>query len=388
MLMSDTMSGPETDVQGKVPTRRQRTDVLTSARATIHLDAISRNYQKIVDRIGNSDIAVAVKADAYGLGANAVAQALSACGCSEFFVAHIDEAIALRRSLPLATINVLSGLMPGTEEDMVEHRLTPTIINLQQLRNWQQRAITHGRQLPTGLHIDSGMHRTGLPKKESALLARERDRLNGLLVTHIISHLASADDPQSGQPEEQLKRFNAVIQKLPRARTSIANSSAIFRDRAFHLDLVRPGIAIYGGNPQPGKPNPMETAVVLEAPILQVVDAAAGDLIGYNATYKTTRKGRHAIIAAGYADGVLRSTSNSGEVAIHGKRCPVIGRISMDLTIVDVTDVPESLLYPGAAVELIGTTITLDDAARAADTISYEMLTSIGNRYHRQYTNG
>jgi len=182
---------------------------------------------------------------------------------------------------------------------MVEYKLTPTIVSLQQLRLWQRQAIAHGRQLPTGLHIDSGMHRTGLPVKESAQLAREHSRLTGLLVSHVISHLASADDCHSPQSEQH---------------------------------------------------------------------------------------GRHAIVAAGYADGVLRSTSNTGQVAIDGRRCPIIGRVSMDLTIIDVTGIPQHLLYPGAAVELIGPTITVDDAARAADTISYEMLTSIGKRYRRRYT--
>lgn len=387
MLMSDTPARPTT-VPTAEPPQRQSSEVLSSARATIFLDAIRRNYRKIVNRVGHSDTAVAIKADGYGLGATAVAETLARCGCNEFFVAQTDEAIAVRAVAPDASINVLCGLMPGTEREMVEHRLTPTIVNLQQLRLWQQQSIAHGRQLPTGLHLDSGMHRTGLPAKESAQLAREHDRLNGLLVTHVISHLASADDSTSTQPEQQLRRFFAATKQLPQARLSIANSAGIFRGEQFHLDLVRPGIAIYGGNPQPDKQNPMESTVLLEAPIVQVVDAAKGDLIGYNATYKTPRAGRHAIVAAGYADGVLRSMSNCGEVAVGGTRCPVIGRISMDLTAIDVTGIPESLLYPGAPVELIGSTITLDDAARAADTISYEMLTSMGRRYRRRYTGG
>jgi alanine racemase len=388
MFMSDTPERPVavSSEESKHHLSSPSSEVLASARATIHLDAIGRNYRKIVSSVGSSDTAVAVKADGYGLGAAAVAETLARCGCNEFFVAQIDEAIELRAVIPHATINVLSGLMPGTEREMVEYKLTPTIVSLQQLRLWQRQAIAHGRQLPTGLHIDSGMHRTGLPVKESAQLAREHSRLTGLLVSHVISHLASADDCHSPQSEQQLTCFLAATNQLPRARRSIANSAGIFRGKQFHLDLVRPGIAIYGGNPQPAKPNPMESTVVLEAPIVQVVDAANGDLIGYSATYKTPRDGRHAIVAAGYADGVLRSTSNTGQVAIDGRRCPIIGRVSMDLTIIDVTGIPQHLLYPGAAVELIGPTITVDDAARAADTISYEMLTSIGKRYRRRYT--
>ena len=361
-------------------------DALTQAKATVRLGAVRRNYKKIIKQAGHSQVAVAVKADGYGLGASAVAKSLWAAGCVEFFVAHAEEGIAIRKTLPGAAINVLNGVMPGTECEMLEYNLTPTIINVQQLQLWQRQAYKLGREVTCGLHLDTGMHRTGLPVNEIALIQQQPERLNGLHINHIISHLASADDPDSEQPEQQLRRFRSALRQLPAARASIANSAGIFRDNQFHLDLVRPGIAVYGGNPQPIGANPMEPAVVLEAPLLQVVDATQGDLIGYGASYKTARTtARHGIIAAGYADGVLRSTSNKGEVAIGNRRCPIIGRVSMDVTTIDVTDVPQHLLYPGAPVELIGDTIKLDDAATAAGTISYEMLTAIGNRYKRHY---
>ncbi len=360
--------------------------VLTDATATVRLGAVQRNYKSIVNCVKHGQVAAAIKADGYGLGAVAIAQALWLAGCREFFVAQLDEGIVVRKALPHATINVLSGLMPGTERQMIEYRLTPTIISLQQLKLWQQQAYHLGTTIAAGLHIDSGMHRTGLPTKELALLLEQPERLNGVSLNHVISHLASADHPGSAQPEQQLQHFQHCIQALPAARTSIANSAGIYRGSEFHLDFVRPGIALYGGNPQPAQPNPMEATVALEAPILQIVNVSRGDSIGYGASYTADSAATHAIIAAGYADGVLRSASGTGQVAIGNQRCPIVGRISMDVTTVDVTAIPNHLLYPGAPVEFIGNNISLDDAAAAAGTISYEMLTGIGNRFKRHYT--
>ena len=359
------------------------TQQLTRSRATIRLAALQRNYRKIVQHAPSSDVAVAVKGNGYGLGAVAVGQALWRAGCREFFVAQPDEGIELRAALPHAEIHVLNGLMPGTEADMIENELVPVLLSLRQLQSWQLLTRKLGRALPAGLHIDSGMHRTGLPSNELKQLLAEPHRLEGLQLRHIITHLASADDADSQQPEDQLQRFKRALQQLPQTRASIANSAGIFRNAEFHLDLVRPGIAIYGGNPTPGQTNPMEPAVVLEAPLLQVVNAAAGEHIGYGASYTTPRDARHALVAAGYADGVMRSLSNNGQMAIAGHRCAIVGRVSMDVTTIDVSKVPEHLLYEGAPVEYVGDTIALDDAARAAGTIGYELLTGIGRRFQR-----
>lgn len=359
------------------------TQPLSRSRATIRLAALQRNYRKIVEHAASSEVAVAVKGNGYGLGAVDVGQALWRAGCREFFVAQPDEGIELRAALPNAAIHVLNGLMPGTEMELVENRLAPVLLSLRQLQAWQLLTQKLGRSLPAGLHIDSGMHRTGLPTDEFKQLLAEPHQLHGLQLRHIITHLASADEPDSQQPEDQLRTFHRMLQQLPQTRASIANSAGIFRHSKFHLDLVRPGIAVYGGNPKPGQSNPMEPAVVLEAPLLQVVNAAAGDRIGYGASYSTPHDARHALVAAGYADGVMRSLSNKGQMAIAGHRCAIVGRVSMDVTTIDVSDVPEHLLYAGAPVEYIGDTIALDDAARAAGTIGYELLTGIGRRFQR-----
>jgi len=367
-------------------TSTNASETLNSGRATVRLGAVRRNYKKINQQVGG-ETAVAIKANGYGLGAVAVAQTLWSVGCREFFVANVEEGIEVRSALPLATINVLSGMMPNTQNELIEYHLTPTIINLQQLELWQREAHWRGIPLPAGIHIDTGMHRTGLPTAELNRLANQQDRLIGLEINHIISHLACADEIDNPHPEKQLQEFKTAIRRFPNTRASIANSAGIFRDTKFHLDMVRAGIAVYGGNPIPDRLNPMEPAVVLEAPILQVVDAAPGDLIGYGASYRTTSTARHAVVSAGYADGILRSLSNTGEVAIGKHLCAIVGRVSMDLTVVDVTDVPEHLIYQGAPVEFIGDTIKLDTVAAAAGTIGYELLTGIGCRFNRHYTN-
>lgn len=353
-------------------------------RLTVDLDALAENYRHVCDRLGAVPAGAAVKADAYGLGVEPVAQRLWAEGCREFFVANVDEGVELRGILSRANINVFDGAAPGTEDALVAHDLVPIVITLDQLSGWQATASRHGALLPVGVHFDTGINRTGLGRGDTATLIEERDRLDGLELRHVVSHLASADE-RTDQSERQLERFRAIRAAFPAGLASLANSAGIFRGAEFHFELGRPGIALYGGVPSDSLDRPLSTVVTLEAPILQIRDVDAGDEIGYGASYVADGPRVHAAVGVGYADGYHRRGSNLATAAIDGRAVPVVGRVSMDLTIVDVTDVPASQRAPGSMVELIGSSAPVERLATAAGTISYEVFTSLGSRYERVY---
>lgn len=357
---------------------------LTRPRLTIRLGAIAANLRRLTTLANGAEVGAAVKADAYGLGIEPVVRTLFDEGCRQFFVASVEEGVELRAILPEATISVFNGAVVGTAADLVAHDLVPLVITTDQLETWRAAAAARAVALPVGLHVDTGMNRTGLPEADALALAADPDALASLDVRHVLSHLASADEPESPQPEEQLERFRRVRDRLPQGQASLANSAGTYRGPEFHFDLVRPGIALYGGSPVAGEPSPLERVAVLEAPILQVRDVEPGALVGYGATYEVARPERHATIPVGYADGFHRAASNRGEVAVDGHRAPIVGRVSMDLTIIDVTEVPRDAVDAGI-VEVLGDVIPVDEVAAAAGTISYEILTSLGRRYERVY---
>lgn len=359
--------------------------ILSTPRLTVRLGAVRRNYERLAETASPAKCGVAVKANGYGLGAVPVARTLASAGCTEFFVASVAEGIEIREVLPDVNLNVFNGAMPGTIDDLIAHRLTPLIISLEQLALWRQAGKNSGETLPVGLHVDTGMRRTGLQANEIEAIADDDRLLAGMEIRHVLSHLASADEVDSPQPAIQLAEFERAIEALPAATLSLANSAGIHRGPQYHFDLVRPGISIYGGAPFPGQPNPMEHTVVLEAPMMQIYDVHPGDRVGYGATYEVVRPGRHVVLPLGYADGFLRSSSNSGRVWVAGVECPIVGRVSMDLTIIDVTGLPVASLGLGAAVEMIGPNRLVDDVAADAGTIANELLTDLGGRYEVVY---
>lgn len=358
-----------------------------ASRLTVDVDAVIANYRMIADRLGPASSAAAVvKADAYGLGLTRIAGALWRSGCREYFVARLDEGVALRSLVPEATIHVFDGVAPGTAGEFARHGLIPVINSLPQLARWRRQAVDAGSALPTVVHVDTGMARLGLDEPEFAELVERPDLLDGLAVTVIASHLASADEAASDQPEQQLERFRQVRKALPMGRASLANSAGVFRHPDFHFDLARPGYALYGGHPQPDSgPNPMRPVVAVEAPVLQVRHARAGDTVGYGASRRLKQSALLATVGVGYADGFLRSASDRGAVAIGEHLAPILGRVSMDLITVDVTDLPAGAVDEGTWVEVIGPHRPIDDVAADAGTIGYEMLTSLGARYRRRY---
>ena len=359
---------------------------------SIDLGAIAANWRGLRDA-GRAtgrpvDCAAVLKADAYGCGATIVGPRLAAEGCRQFFVAHIDEGVALRAVLPELPIYVLNGLLPGTEPDFVEHGLTPVLNHLGQLNAWRAAAQRYNRPLDAVVHIDTGMHRLGFGPEDAQVLINERGRLRGLRLALIMSHLVASEETSNPINGEQLSRFRTFVRAMPGAPTSLANSSGIFLGPDYHFDMLRPGAALYGINPLPGQSNPMLGVVTLQVRILQTRRIDAFQTVGYGGAWRSARPSRVATIALGYADGYFRNLVNRTHVHLAGHTVPVIGRISMDLVTVDVTDVPEELSQPGMTVEALGPHLTPDDLAEHGRTNAYEVMTALGRRYHRDYVDG
>lgn len=350
----------------------------------IDLDALVENYRIIARRVAPAEVAGVVKADAYGTGASAVASALLDAGCRRFFVAQLSEALALKPVLPdPIQLFVLNGLQPGAERQCRDAGATPVLNSLDQIRRWSGLAQATGRTLPAALQVDSGMSRLGLSPEEAKAILADRSLLNGIDLVLIMSHLACADDPSSTFNDKQVVAFNDFARNFPDVPRSLDNSGGSFLDHS-HYEVVRAGIALYGGAPQHGL-NPMRPVVSLEARIAQLRTVAPGTGVGYGLSHTAERVSHIATIPVGYADGWPRHLGNRGAAFIGNIRVPIVGRVSMDSITLDVTDVPDMLLYPGAPVELLGHHQSIDDVAADAGTISYEILTQLGHRYAREY---
>jgi len=362
---------------------------LAGAVLTVDLGAVAANYRLIQERLAGTEAAAVVKADAYGLGLAKVAPVLAAAGCRTFCVAHVGEAIAARQVLgKSATVVVLNGLLAGAEDAFAEHGLTPALGSLAEVAAWRAQGRRRNKKLPCWLHADTGMLRLGLPPDELDGLADDRRLLDGLDVRVVMSHLACADERAHPKNREQLARFAEVRRRLPMGKASFANSAGVFLSPDFHFDVARPGVALYGVAPIAGEPNPMSPVVRLQAKIVQVRRVDTPETVGYGATRRIEGPGRIATVPVGYADGYLRSLSNRGTGYIGDVPVPVVGRVSMDLITLDVTDVPENLARVGALVDMIGPSNPVDRVAAEAGTIGYEILTSLGARYHRVYVGG
>jgi alanine racemase len=343
----------------------------------IDLGAIVANWRTLTARHPSGPVAAVIKADGYGLGAKPIAAALHNAGCRHFFVAYLTEALSVRDVIPNAMLAVLSGPVAGTEPAYVENDLTPVLGSLDEIARWRP----HNR--PAILHIDTGMSRLGLSEIELKSLTQDQTRLNGLPIRYVMTHLVAAEIPADPVNQRQRQRFAAARAVQPPFPASLANSSGIFLGPDFASDLARPGAALYGINPTPGQPNPMRGVVRLSTRVLAVRDVPPGATVGYNATWTSTRPSRIATAALGYADGFHRSLSGRATAYFDGTPVPLVGRVSMDLTTFDVTDHPA--VQPGTWLELLGPHQSPDDVAAAAGTNGYEVLTSLGRRFHRTY---
>ena len=375
-----------------IESRRETTHVPLDARAvlTINLAALKANWATIHRNSGSAECAGVIKADAYGLGLEEIAGALRDEGCKTFFVATLAEARRVRTVESSVAIYVLDGLLPGAAAHYAGFDLRPCLSSLEEIREWAAFCNQRGRKLSAAIHIDTGMHRLGLPPAEVAVLTAEPGLLDQFHATLVMSHLACGDEPKHPKNEAQRRLFDTLRAELPPMPASLANSAGAFLGPAFQYDLVRPGIALFGGRAFVGETNPMQWVVELKARILQVQDVDEGETVGYGATYTTDRPTKVATIACGYADGFLRAISRVGRAAgavgfIGPHPVPIIGRVSMDLITVDVTGVPAELARRGTWVEVLGSRTTIDDLTDRAGTIGYELLTRLGRRIHRVY---
>jgi len=356
---------------------------------TIDLGAIVANWHELGRRAMPSECAAVIKANGYGCGIEPVARTLTAAGCKTFFVADLSEARRVRGVVADPAIYVLNGLWPGTAPAFAENNARPVIGSLVELAEWD--AFCAGNQWRGGaaLHVDTGINRLGISANEAAALApRIRAEKHG--ITLLMSHLVSAEQPGHPLNEQQIKLFREVRLLYRGIPGSLANSSGIFLGSAAHCDMVRPGAALFGVNPTPGRRNPMRPVVGLQARVVQVRTVLKGETVGYNATWTAKHATRIAVVAVGYADGYPRAASATdaapgADALVGGTRCPIAGRVSMDLLAIDITALPDHSVRRGDFVTLLGSEIGVDELAAAAGTIGYEVLTSLGHRYHCLY---
>lgn len=363
-----------------------------STTLTVDLDAIAANWRLLRDRTAHRNVTAVIKADGYGLGVEPVARTLAQAGCETFFVAHLDEAIAVLSAFEGNTaprVAVLNGLhTPGDAAVYAEHGILPTLNDLGQVDAWSRFRRARETALPALLHVDTGMSRLGLDRRETEILIAEPERLAGLDIRYVMSHMACGDTPDHPLNREQRDRFADVTARLPRAAEGgmLAASSASFLGPDYHFDAIRPGVALFGGRPNTVERNPMRPVVTLEARILQTRRIDPPETVGYGAAHRVEGETVIATIAVGYADGFLRSLSSKARARVGETDVPVVGRISMDLITIDVTKVPG--VKSGDVVTLIDGRETIDDVADKAGTIGYEILTSLGSRYARRYVGG
>jgi alanine racemase len=361
---------------------------MTTPFARIDLAALTSNYLFLCEKAGTAQVAGVVKANAYGLGMETIAETLFEAGCRTFFVAHFSEAVTLRERIHYSVISVLNGIDETDFKEAAEKNITPVLNHTGAISAWQNYAKQTEVKLPAIIHLDTGMNRLGLSSDEQKKLAAHSDLLEGLDVLAWMSHFACSDEFDNDMTPRQLARLEVALKDLPKAPVSLCNSSGIFWGQDYLHDIVRPGIALYGGNPIPNLPNPMQGVLELCSPILQIRDVTQNMTVGYGATHTIKKNGRIATIGLGYADGYHRALSNKGTVMIGGHPAPLVGRISMDLITIDVTNVPERMLSIGTPVTLIGPHRPIDVVAQEAGTIAYEVLTSLGQRVERQYITG
>jgi alanine racemase len=376
----------------------QKAAIPSRAGAAIVVDlmALQRNYRRLAQLAKPAQCGASLKANAYGIGLAQAAQALYAAGCRTFFVAYPDEGRQLRTVLAGPDIRdveiyVLCGLLTGEPSFYEAQRLRPVLSGPAELAEWISYCRRQERKLPAGLHIETGMNRLAFTEPQLKEIAADRSVFDHFEMSLVLSHLANAEEPDDEYNEMQRRRFDDLRMLLPRAPASLANSAGIFLGSSYCYELVRPGIALYGGNPLPDRANPCETVVHFLGKVLQVRDIAAGTGVGYGSSWRARGESRIAVIGAGYGDGYPRAlslpaNSKPSRVRIGDFFAPIVGRISMDMITVDVTDLPASAVPRGAVVELMGAHVTVDEIASKAGTNSFEILTRLGTRCPRLYS--
>jgi alanine racemase len=364
---------------------------------TIDLGALTANWRILRDRAQGAECAAVIKADGYGIGLEQAARALARAGCRTFFVAHLSEAIRARETCPDASVYVLNGLPPGTAPTYAALNMRPILGAREEVQEWAVFCRTAGQRLPAAIHVDTGMNRLGLRVDEAVALKGDA-LLEDFEPALLMSHFVSSEVPDDPINARQIDAFGTVRAAFPHIPASLCNSSGIFLPQSPRLALVRPGYALYGGNPTPDGDNPMHAVVRLEARVIQVREAGSGATVGYNGQWTAEGPRKLATLSIGYADGYPRAASATdakikagtamGEAIVAGRRCPFAGRVSMDLLSIDVTDLPAGAVKRGDLATLIGDDLGIDEVGARAGTIGYEILTGLGRRYARTYVGG
>lgn len=370
-------------------------DIAPALKLTVDLAALVANWRDLAARSRPARASAVVKADGYGLGLAPVVEALYDAGCRDFFTATVAEAVSARDQAPDARIYFLNGLYPGIEALLREHDLVPVLSSNEQVAHWSAECSEHGEH-PCAIQVDTGMNRLGLSIEDALALAEDATRPANLAPVLILSHLACADTPDHPINRRQAESFQRIAAAFEGIESSLANSAGIYLGGEFLCDLTRPGIAIYGGECTEAAGSPLRPVARAEARIMQIREAKAGETVSYGRAETLDRPTRIAVCAVGYADGYPRSHSGAGVPLratdcppphgfIAGQRVRVLGRVTMDLTMFDITDLPQAAVRVGDFVELFGPNMPLEEVARASGTIGYEILTAIGGRYVRFY---
>lgn len=353
---------------------------------TVDLAALAANWRLLASKAVGAECAAVVKADAYGVGAEPTVRTLGEAGCKTFFVATAGEGESARAYAPRSILYVLEGLAPGGARRLADAGLRPVLASIAEVQEWAAFARAVGGRPPAALQFDTGMNRLGLSAGEAPLAAAVAQDFE---ISLVMSHFVCAQWPDDPRNARQIAAFEIARRHFPGIPASLCNSSGIFLAQRPHLDLLRPGYALYGGNPTPLSPNPMRPVARLEASILATRSIQPGESVGYDATWTAQRPTRLATIGVGYGDGLPVSASAASgaprEAIVGGRRCPFVGRVSMDFIVLDVTDAPDEAAQRGATVELLGDTIGVDELAARSGTIGYEILTRLGRRYERRY---
>jgi alanine racemase len=389
--MSDTSLQPDLPPEN-VPARESEarpSEAEAGGVLTINLSALTANWVALGRQAMPAECAAVVKADGYGCGIEAVARSLNRAGCKTFFVADIAEAQRVRAVAPNSSIYVLNGLLPGTAAAYAGIRAQPVIGSLVELAEWDAFCSANQWRGGAALHVDTGMNRLGISADEAAALA-PRIRAENHGISLLMSHMACAEQPEHPLNDRQIQLFREIRMLYRGIPGSLANSSGIFLGTGAHCDMVRPGAALFGVNPTPGRRSPMQPVIELRAHVVQVRNVPKGETVGYSATWTAKHATRIAVVAVGYADGYPRAasatdTTPGADAIVAGKRCPLAGRVSMDLLAIDITSLQDNAVRRGDFVTLVGDQIGVDQLAAAAGTIGYEILTSLGRRYHRIY---
>ena len=367
-------------------------DPETGGTLTVDLDAIADNWQTLTRRLFAVECGAVVKANAYGLGLEPVTARLVKAGCKTFFVADVAEARRARSRAREAAIYVLNGFSPEAANAFAELNVQPVINSTVELAEWDAFIATQGWRGGAAIHIDTGMNRLGMSAEEAAALALRLQQENHG-ITLLMSHLACAEVQDHPLNASQIRLFRELRMLYHGVPASLANSAGIFIGDTAHFDVARPGAALYGINPTPGRTNPMRNVLTLSGLVLQVRKVPQGESVGYGAAWNAKRASRIAVAALGYADGLLRAGSGpdrkaGGSAIVAKKRCPIVGYISMDLTCIDVTDLPNNAVRRGDSATFIGEDLLIDEVAASAGTIAYEVLVRLGSRCHLAYRGG